>query len=90
MTIFTVAAKSPRPDIAQRIEREFPGQWYQVFQGNLCFWLISATEITTKGILDKLDMTSGGDGHVLITALSGYSGWHQPDIWEWIKTRKTP
>lgn len=80
MQISVVLSISESTELAARIERSFPGNYYTVSPTQ---WLIAAN-MTPKGIGDTLAINTGDCGKVMIAAITGRWGWHNKDLWDWI------
>lgn len=85
--IYSVTVGNPRAEYAARVQAAFPNQHYLVFDGQPRTYLVFAPGLTSHAVMVKLGADAGFDGHCLVTGVSGYNGWHRPDLWEWIKTR---
>lgn len=80
MTIFLIASLTDSSGLKAAIARAFPQDHFVVSDTQ---FLVSANT-TPKGIFDLLDMDNAQFGNVLIVGVSGYFGWHQKEMWDWI------
>lgn len=85
MAVFVVTALDAPDAVAARIAQVFPGKFYRV--SNDCY--LVATEGTSRTMSDQLGVPLAGQdphglGRMLVTSISGYWGFGQNDMWEWI------
>lgn len=82
MTIFALMTPEPNPKLDSAVERLFANASYVVTPTQR---LIAAAGVTAKDVSDKLGITTGELGKVLIVSVGNYYGRHSTDLWEWIR-----
>ena len=83
MATYVILLDEPNEVAEQAIKAQFPHDHYQLSDKN---WLVSGLG-TTKEISDRLGVSKGEAGKVVILAVNGYFGWHQASVWEWLKVK---
>ena len=86
MTFFMVSGQNEEK-LETAIKTHHPENARRIGNGQ---WIISATGTTTKELSDKLGLSEGLAGKVLVTSFASYYGWHDPDLWEWLSSRSKP
>ena len=70
-----IAPKIEEAFTKRRVLRIGPGQWLVSFRG------------TSEEVLERLELEDSDDDGVLILTVSGYSGFTDAHIWEWLESR---
>ena len=79
MTIFVVISDPDSPSLGQEIQRIYGAESINLASGQ---WLVSSKDKkTTKEITDSLGASEGRFGRIAAFAVSGYFGYHRPEIW---------
>ncbi len=89
MTIFAVLMPSPQPELAEAIQKNYPGDNLSVTPTQ---WLLSSSEsvldITAKiGIYDVNNPSAPADRLGIVLAISSYHGRAPTVVWDWIKSK---
>lgn len=91
MSIFIITAGnySERESVSSAISKAFPEQYMQIGD---CAWLVDGKEITNaidiSGRLGVLEQTHAGDiGTYIVNVFNGYYGYHNNDVWQWLRAR---
>lgn len=80
MKLYAVLVEPNNEEIAEAIRREFGGAHYDFKDGQ---WFV-AGDGTAKQICDKLGASSGDLDSIVVVSISGYFGYAQSDLWEWM------
>lgn len=84
MSIFAVLSKNENPILEQRIEAEFPDNYYKFSSSQ---WFVSF-DGTSKDVSDKLGVTSKEDPiSAVIVDIASYWGRSSLDLWDWLKQK---
>jgi hypothetical protein len=84
MSLYIILATIEHEGLQTQIESKFSSQFYKITPTQ---WIVSAEHLTSKEVLTTLGADKGEYGRIVAFSVSGYFGWHQPDMWEWLKTR---
>lgn len=84
MTVFVILAPTDRSDLDSAIRSTFPDNFLKITGGQ---WLVSARNLTSQEVVTKLEAHGGQKGQIVAFGISGYWGWHDNSIWEWIQTK---
>lgn len=81
MTVYAIIAPVYNEQLETAVQQQFPDRWYKIAPGQ---YLVSVERTTSGQIMEKLNVSGGSRGRVLIMRLVNYTGWHAKDMWEWI------
>jgi hypothetical protein len=84
MAIFAIMAANETTTFEYRIKAAFPSNHLKLAAGQ---WLVSAGNLTSKEISERLSVEDAGVGFVFVASISSYWGWHPPNVWEWMESR---
>jgi len=85
--IFAIVSLADNPPLASAIATAYPNDYIQAApDGRLHF--VSDTG-TAKDVSDKIGVSEGTVGSVIVLAVSGYYGRAPMNIWEWIAAKIT-
>jgi hypothetical protein len=84
VTVFVVLSPEERPGLVEAIGQSFANENYKLGPGQ---WLVSAKDLTTQGVVEKLGAQEGKLGHVAAFAIGNYWGYHSKNMWEWLKLK---
>jgi hypothetical protein len=86
LMLFAIVSLGIQPALAGTLATAYPNDWIQVPDSPLYFvWAAG----TAKDVSDKIGITSGNLGPVVVLAVSGYYGRAPMNIWEWIAAKIT-
>ncbi len=80
MTVFAVLYDASNIQLKMKVEAAHPIH-YEIAGGQT---LISAEGMTTRQIAETLG-PKGELGNLLILPVANYWGWHNQDLWEWLR-----
>ena len=80
MSVFVVLSPGPNPALEAAIQEKFPADFMTVGAGQ---WLVAGDGIA-KEVSDKLGITTGAVGTGIVVSVSGYFGFANNAIWEWL------
>ena len=86
MTVFAIIAGSPNAPALDRVvaERFATGNRYAIAPGQ---YLVDAPGVTSRQLSESLGIASGSLAqHILVLPVTGYDGWHNRDMWEWLSS----
>jgi hypothetical protein len=86
VTVFAIIAGSPdAPALDRRIIARFTvGNRYAIAPGQ---YLVDAPGLTSRQLSEDLGITNGSLGlHILVLPVTGYEGWHNREMWEWLSS----
>jgi hypothetical protein len=84
MTIFAVMAQNNNDAaLGAAVVGAFP-QNYVVGPGQ---WLISVADINPQEVATRLGAEQGARGKVLVVTVSNYWGFHDTNLWAWLKAQ---
>ena len=84
MAIFAILLREERPAFKDTMTRVFPNAYYNVAPGQ---YIVTADEVTTQEIGEKLQINKGEHGQILIISVANYWGWHSNTLWEWLAAK---
>jgi hypothetical protein len=92
MTIFAVITPPDNQKLAAleaAVNEKFSGRVYKIATGQFA---VSADNITTQQVGERLGVGTGDLGFVLILPISNYYGWHSRNLWEWLaaESKRSP
>ena len=86
MPIFLVATGKTNDKLDAVLARRFPEDVLRIADNQ---WLVSA-QMNTGRLAEVIDPDEGGKwGEMIVVTAGNYSGWHDPDIWEWIDQKRS-
>jgi hypothetical protein len=80
--IFALISFEPNKPLADMLVTTYPGGFFQADSDMRLFFVSDSG--TAKDVSDKLEITSGSFGSVIVLAVSGYYGRAPMNIWEWL------
>ncbi len=80
MRLYAVLVEPNNEEIAKAIRQEFRDAHYDFKDGQ---WFV-AGEGTAKQICDRLGASGGDLDSIVVVSVSGYFGYAQTDLWEWM------
>ena len=86
MPLFLVVSEKHSASLEEHIKKTFPEDHYVMGRNH---WLI-ATDKTTSAVAKVLEIHGGGvsgDMNTVVFKISGRSGWHYSNLWEWIELK---
>ena len=69
--------------IHKAVERAYPKDHIKVWPG---FWFV-VDEATTQQVSDKLRISDGSLGQVVVNAVTSYWGYGPKNLWEWLSVK---
>lgn len=85
MAVFVILSDPESLRIGEAVQQIYGAESVNLAPGQ---WLVSSKDKkTTKEVLESIGAVGGKLGRVIAFAISGYNGFHRPDVWEWIKAR---
>jgi hypothetical protein len=85
MTIFAILAGDDDSRLNAAIERAFSNNYYKIADRQ---WLVASPDLTTRDVVQKLG-AQDTLGKVLVVSVANYWGYHDRDLWEWLKVKSS-
>ena len=83
MQIYLVLSEADRPDLGERVRSVYGENSRRVAPGQ---WLVAAND-TPQGVSNRLDVSDGAFGRVMVANVAQYWGWHDKEMWSWINLK---
>lgn len=83
MTVFAIMAPAASPGLQAAIERSFANNFLKLADNE---WLVAANDLTTQQIGERLG-PKGENGKFVVVSVVSYWGYHDRNIWEWLKVK---
>lgn len=82
MAVFAIIAQQTSAGLQSAVNQNFPTNYYL----GGAQWLISTEpQLTPQDIATKLGSEKGAFGKVLVVTVSNYWGYHDANLWPWLK-----
>ena len=80
MAIVAVIASKDQPGLGNAITGSFP-KHLNFGPGQ---WVVSADGLTAPQVAEKLGVSKGALGQVVVFTVANHWGYHRKDLWEWL------
>lgn len=80
MTIYAILSDHSNDNLKARVEEKFPTR-YEISKGQQ---LVSAEGMTTEQVAEAIGK-EGEHGRFIVMPVTTYWGWHNQNLWEWLK-----
>jgi hypothetical protein len=90
MAVFAILSlldsQETREALGAKIKDVYPNDHFVLAPGR---WMVRGDGIA-KEVSDKLGVTAGAFGHAIVFSVSGYFGWANNTVWEWLALKSMP
>lgn len=84
MNLHVVLAQNAHSDLDERVKSAFGDDAKQIAPNQ---WVVAA-DMTDQGISDKLQVSEGQLGRIMVATMTTYYGWHERDLWGWLSIKE--
>ena len=87
MQVFAIFALGNPDDTFKRVQAEYPVEDYLLVDGAA---LVASRGVTTKQVAQRLHLSieAPPSSAGIVVPITTYWGYHNPDIWEWIRAKQ--
>jgi hypothetical protein len=81
-----IASKKPK-EFEEILKSKIPS--HDVYKMDTQTWLISPPSniVTPKELCTFLGISTGAAGHIFMTIVGAYYGYHSKDVWDWLSSK---